>query len=123
MMTEEQIIARLQAARLDKPRHAPKASASARASETFKANRKPIRAVIAEALIHNAALTERLCEERKLLDEMDCWRVDQVLAAIRDLGEAIETLGNIESPSWSFGEAKRDAIQRQVLSVLKPRER
>jgi hypothetical protein len=121
MMTEEQIIARLQAARLDRPRQPlPKPSASARASETFRASRKPIRAVIADALAHNTALTARLEEECRVLDQVaDRARLYRVIGAARYLAQAIEELDEIESPIWSLSEAKRDAIQRQVLAVLK----
>jgi hypothetical protein len=85
------------------------------------AKQRPIRAVVVEAATHNLVLAERLHQECALLDVVDRNRVDHVLTAICDLGEAIQRLEQVDNPSWSLGEEKRDAIQRQVLSVLKPK--
>jgi hypothetical protein len=67
MMTEEQIIARLLAVRLDKP-PAPKAlppptSAEVRAEERWREDNKPTEAVINDATAHTDALARRLRSE------------------------------------------------------------
>jgi hypothetical protein len=77
-MTEEQIVARLLAGRLDKP-PAPKPPkpASVKAEERWDRNVKPTRAVIQEATTHNQALAERMTMEdrrrRQEAKEMAEW--------------------------------------------------
>jgi hypothetical protein len=68
MMTEEQIIARLQAVRLDRPRQpAPPKPLAVQAQERFAEANKPTVAVIDAATTHNTALARRMEGERKEL--------------------------------------------------------
>ena len=66
MMTEEQIIARLQAARLDRPRQpAPPPKPEVKAQERW--TKQPTEAVIQSATLGNDALARRMEQERKEL--------------------------------------------------------
>ena len=65
-MTEEQIIARLQAARLDRPRQpAPPLKPEVKAQERWM--KQPTEAVIQSATLGNDALARRMEQERKEL--------------------------------------------------------
>jgi hypothetical protein len=65
MMTEEQIIARLEAVRLDRPRQpAPPKPAAVKAKERFAEANQPTEAVIDAATAGNAALARRIEAER-----------------------------------------------------------
>jgi len=78
MMTEEQIVARLLAGRLDRP-PAPKPPkpTSVKSEERWDRNVKPTEAVIQEATTHNQALAERMTAEdrrrRQEAKEMAEW--------------------------------------------------
>ena len=69
MMTEEQIVARLLAGRLDKPPQPappPKPKpAQVRAEERFAETRKATQNIINDAAAHNDALTRRMQQERR----------------------------------------------------------
>ena len=68
MMTEEQIIARLQAVRLDRPRQPPPPKlAAVKAEERFAEANQPTVAVIDAATAGNDALARRMEAERKEL--------------------------------------------------------
>src|SRR5215469_16726107 len=71
MMTEEQIVARLLAGRLDKPpQPAPKPKpkpAAVKAQERFAEANKPTIAIISEATAGNDALARRMEAERREL--------------------------------------------------------
>ena len=68
MMTEEQIIARLQAARLDRPRQpAPPPKPEVKAQARFDERKQPTEAVIQRATLGNDALARRMEQERKEL--------------------------------------------------------
>jgi hypothetical protein len=81
MMTEEQIVARLLAGRLDKPRQSPPKLAAALAAERWNKPR-PIVAVIADTLTHTQALLTRF--EAGVYAPTDKRRADYEWA-IRDL--------------------------------------
>jgi hypothetical protein len=69
MMTEEQIIARLLAVRLDRPpalpAPPPPKPAEVRAEERWREDNKPTKAVISDATAHTDALARRLRQERE----------------------------------------------------------
>src|SRR6516162_525074 len=68
MMTEEQIIARLQAVRLDRPRQPPPPKlAAVKAEERFAEANQPTVAVIDASTAGNDALARRMEAERKEL--------------------------------------------------------
>jgi hypothetical protein len=70
MMTEEQIIARLQAVRLDRPRQpAPPKPAAVKAEERFAEANQPTVAIIDAATAGNTALARRVQAERKELGQ------------------------------------------------------
>ena len=70
MMTEEQIIARLQAARLDRPRpQAPPPKPEVKAQERWA--KQPTEAVIQQATLGNDALARRMEQERKELTQAE----------------------------------------------------
>ena len=108
MMTEEQIIARLQAVRLDRPRQpAPPKPAAVKAEERFAEANQPTVAIIDAATAGNDALARRMQQEAaqaekvrmRYQSELDRWWQSK-LDAEAALDDGYVEIGGFREPRY-----------------------